>query len=124
MLTYTVTYTNNSGDVITNIDFADALTAPAGTSLLPGSINISGAREVRIFRDNIDPGDDFQDGAGTSGDDGVNSFSVDWDELDGGGGGGETDGESGGDVQILTDSGREVIRIRDDNGQGLSLIHI
>ena len=76
------------------------------------------AEYTRIFRDNIDPGDDFQDGAGTSGDDGVNSFSVDWDELDGGGGGGETDGESGGDVQILINSGREVIRIRDDNGQG------
>lgn len=117
LLTYTVTYTNDSGDAITNIDLADLLTAPAGTSFVAGSINISGAREVRIYRDNIDPGDEFDDG-GVSGNDGTLTFASNWDELDGGGGGGETNGATGGDVQVLTNSGREVIRIRDDNGQG------
>lgn len=105
-ITYQLQVTNNgSGTEITNIDVTD--TIPAGTSFVAGSTTVSNAREVRIFRDNVDAGDDF----GASGSDGINGWANDWTKI-------EEDG-TGTDELFTTDNfdvARNVIRVQDDGG--------
>ena len=112
-ISYTIDITNNSGtgEFLHGIDVVDSL--PAGTeNFATGSI--SGASDVRIFRDNIENGDGFNADGAASGNDGNTNFTGDWQETSGSNGTQENDGEAGGDIQILGNSGRTVIRIRDD----------
>lgn len=103
-----------AGEFLTGIDVTDE---PAGTTGASGG-SIAGAQTIRVFRDNIEPGDGFDADAAASGNDGNTAFTGDWQETSGANGTQENDGEASGDVQILTNSGREVIRFRDDNNPG------
>lgn len=115
-ITYSIRINDASaaGEFISGIDVDDV---PAGTSGIAGG-SISGAQTVRIFRDNIEPGDGFDFDAAASGNDGNTNFTGDWQETSGANGTQENNGEASGDLQILTNAGREVIRFRDDQNPG------
>lgn len=123
-ITYSINIGNASaaGEFLHGIDIEDAL--PAGVENYVGG-SISGASTVRIYRDDIESGDGFDDDAASSGNDGNSNFSGDWQETSGANGTQENNGASSGDLRIMTTSGREVIRIQDndnpanDKGEGV-----
>ena len=103
-VTYQVTVTNNSSDIITNLTVSDTL--PAGMTYVAGSTVVNVPARQWSYLDRFDS-------RSYSNNDGTVNWSTSWTEI------GEGDGPTRGD-EIVTDDGSEVyvVRVQDNQNGG------
>lgn len=112
-ITYTVTVTNNDSITHTGIDIAD--TVPAGTTYVAASVTevsapttyVSGTTTTNIIED-WETGITYAGGSPISAG-GSLGWVGNWTEI------GETTNVSGNDIRVLTDSGNNYLRTKDDS---------